>query len=133
MTQENVEIVRAIYAAYAQGDVEAAVGHFGAEIEWSEPPRSPRGVRPYRGVEGARQSLGAWVSAWDEYRLELDELIDAGDDVLARSRQTVRGKGSGIEVEQPLFSVWTLRDGKVVRHRMYHDEREALEAAGLPE
>ena len=130
MSQENVEIIRRIYVAYGRGDIEGAVAELDPEVEWSEPPRSPGAVRPYRGHEGARRSLSAWVRAWDEYRLELDELIDAGDQVLAKARQIVRGKGSGIEIEQPLFSVWTLRNGKVLRLRMYHDQAEALEAAG---
>jgi ketosteroid isomerase-like protein len=47
--------------------------------------------------------------------------------------QTGRGRGSGVEVRLPTFHVFTLRDGKVTRHRSYSDRTEALEAAGLQE
>jgi ketosteroid isomerase-like protein len=72
-----------------------------------------------------------WAGAWDDYRVEAEELTDLGDQVLARTRHRGRGKGSGVEVQQQIFQLLTLRDGKVVRMRMYYDEAEALEAAGL--
>jgi ketosteroid isomerase-like protein len=103
---------------------------FDPDVEWSEPPESP-GAAVYRGRDGVRRSFEKWVGAWEDYRLDVEELIDVGDHVFARCSQRVRGRTSGIDVEQRLFSVWTLLDGKVVRMRMYYDEREALEAAGL--
>jgi hypothetical protein len=39
--------------------------------------------------------------------------------------------GSGVEVSEEIFSVWTLRAGKIVRQRMFATERRPLEAAGL--
>ncbi len=131
MSRENLEIVQRIYDAFAEGDLEGAMRCFDADVEWSEPPESPGADTPYRGRDGARRSLDAWLHAWDHYELEVDELIDAGKQILVRSRQRVRGKGSGIEIDQPLFNLWTLRDGRVIRMRMYHDEGAARNAAGI--
>ena len=39
----------------------------------------------------------------------------------------------GAPVEMQIFQLMTLHDGKIVRIRMYHDQAEALEAAGLRE
>jgi ketosteroid isomerase-like protein len=73
------------------------------------------------------------VGTWDEYQFELRELIDAGDHVLAVGWHRGRGKGSGVEVSEEIFSVWTLHIGEVVRQRMFRDRIQALEAAGLSE
>lgn len=130
MSQKNVEIVERIYGAVTRGEVETVLSYLDHDIEWSEPPQSP-GAAVYRGRDGVRRSYTRWVRGWADYRLDVEELIDAGEHVLARCRQRVRGKTSGVEVEQRLFAAWSLGDGKVVRMQMYHDEAEALEAVGL--
>jgi ketosteroid isomerase-like protein len=132
MSRENVELVRRIYEWFLQGEIEQALAVLDPEIEWREPPESP-GAGVYHGHDGVRRSYASWTGNWADYRLEVEELIDAGDAVMARCRQRVRAKTSGVEIEQPLFGAWSLRDGTVVRMRMYHDEHEALEAAGLRE
>jgi hypothetical protein len=75
-------------------------------------------------------TVGRWMGAWVDLRFELRELIDFGDEVMAESWQQGRGRGSGVEVSEEIFSVWTLRAGKIVRQRMFRDRAQALEAAG---
>ncbi len=130
MSRENVEVVRRIYEAFVADDPETALGYFDPEIEWREPPQSP-GAGVYHGRDGVRRSYEHWVRGWASYRLEVEELVDAGEHVLAKCRQRVRGRASGVEVDQPLFSAWSLRDGMAIRMRMYHDEQEARAAVGL--
>lgn len=67
------------------------------------------------------------------YRFELRRLIDCGEKVLAEGWQGGRGKRSGVEVSEEIFSVYTLKAGKVVRQQMFRDRDEAAEAAGLSE
>jgi uncharacterized protein len=132
MSLENVEVVRAIYESYERGDFLAAFERFSEDIEWFGPPDvSNSGFA--QGHEGVRQSLSTWIGTWDEYRFELRELIDAGDQVLAVGWHSGRGKGSGVEVSEEIFSVWTVRTGKAVRQQMFRDRAQALEALGLSE
>ena len=63
----------------------------------------------------------------------IEEWIDAGDDVIALLRVTVRGRKSGVPVEQPEAHVWTVRNGKLWRLRIYETREEALKAVGLEE
>ena len=70
---------------------------------------------------------------WDDYELEAEEFIDAGDRVVVTVHIKGRGKGSGVEIDARSHQVHTLRDGKLVRMDEYLDRDEALEAAGLPE
>ena len=63
----------------------------------------------------------------------MEELTDLGEHVLARTRHHGRGKGSGVEVDREIFQLWTFRQDKVVRAKMYYDHAEALAAVGLSE
>ena len=131
MSQENVQVVRSVYAAWESGDYQAALDRFDEDVEWFGPPDVSDSFG--RGHKGVRNALATWVGTWDDYHFELRELIDAGDQVLASGWQRGRGKGSGVEVSEEIISVWTLGAGKVVRQRMFRDRSQALEAAGLSE
>jgi uncharacterized protein len=129
MSRENVEIVRRMYDAFARGEYDTSLSYCDAEIEFSQPAGEPGGGT-HHGREGVIQAFAQWLGAWDDYRVEVGELIDFGDDVLARTRHHGRGKGSGAAVEMRIFQLLTVRNGRIVRMRMYYDEAEALEAVG---
>jgi ketosteroid isomerase-like protein len=81
-----------------------------------------------------RAALRDWFEAWESIAYLPTEMIDAGgDEVLALVRVTARGRASGAEVSYEHGQLWTLRDGRVVRMRVFSDHDEALRAAGLTE
>jgi uncharacterized protein len=129
MSQENVELVRRGYEAFARGDLETAMELFHPDIEWHDPDRPGGGT--YRGREGVLRNLEEWLEGWEEFRLEPEEFLEAGDQVVVLVRQSGRGKGSGVEIEAPLAQAFRVREGKVVWARIYASREEALEAAGL--
>lgn len=61
--------------------------------------------------------------------------IDAGrsvdDRVLACGRLDAVGRGSGVPLTTPIWTVIEFRAGKVSRARVFHDRGEALRATGL--
>jgi ketosteroid isomerase-like protein len=63
-----------------------------------------------------------------EVRIEADELIDAGDHVIVLGRLCVTGTGSGAAAESHRAWVYTLHDGKIIRHRTFTEQSEALDA-----
>jgi ketosteroid isomerase-like protein len=71
------------------------------------------------------------LEAWEERRLEPEEFIDAGDDVVVLLHEYRRGRGSGVELESDTAVVFAVRDGRVIRIQGYMDRDAALEAAGL--
>src|SRR5215211_1192760 len=78
-------------------------------------------------IEGSRHYWGTW----DEYRLDAEELIDAGASVVLVVHEQGRGKGSGVPVEHDFAQVWTVHRGKVIRWELFPDKATALQAAGL--
>ena len=85
--------------------------------------------------QGARTYWRQWLQAWRDIEFELDDVLDAGDEVVALIRnQRQWGRRSGVVTEMPPYSlVFTIRAGKVVRRCAYPDHRSALEAVGLSE
>ena len=133
MSQENVEVVRRAYAALDRGDREAAFALADPEI-FVDATRRVFNPRTYVGTKGIREMAADMDDVWDEFRFQPTEFIDAGDSVVVVSRLHGKGKGSGIEVEQSVAGIWTVRNGRVVRIEVgYTDVHEALEAVGLSE
>ena len=136
MSEENVEIVRRIYDAVARHDTATVIAAYDPEVEW-DTSRSPwgsiMGGRLYRAHEGLRRFYREWYEAWGNYDEVLEELIDAGEQVIVGATGRGRGRASGAEVEWSQYGVWTIRDGKVIRVVWFPTRAEALEAAGLSE
>ena len=131
MSQENVEIVWAICDAFARGDYEGALKRLDEKAEFVSPPDMIAGGRSWYGREGIRQGMTSFMGAWDDYHYEVRNLIDCGDDVLVEGWQRGRGKGSGVEVSEFIYAVYTVRGGRVIRYRLFRDRGQAHEAAGL--
>lgn len=132
MSQENLEIVRRSVDAFLRGDFDGAMHVFHPDIAFDITHTMPDG-EVYVGHEGFLTGLRRWLGAWDDYALEVDEYVDAGDSVVIFFRESGRGKGSGMPTEQSVAVVWTLRDGKVVRVTPFLDRADALEAVGVRE
>lgn len=87
----------------------------------------------YRGHEGLRHWWREYREAWETVWDEVEDLIDAGDQVVSVLTTHARGKASGVAVELHMAVVWTFRQGKIVRVALFANRAEALEAAGLSE
>lgn len=128
MSEANVELARQGAEAFNRRDVEWVIAHASPDIEWYPAIAGEVEAQPFRGHEGMRQFFQGLNEIWDEFRLEIEELRDAGDHVVVLSQVSAIGK-SGVSFEQSLDAVWEFRDGAIVRGRSYLDRTEALAAA----
>ena len=86
----------------------------------------------YLGREGFDAQIARWTEPFDDYTIELVDIVDiGGDDVLALGMQRGRLRGSGAVLEMPLGQIWTIADDKLTRIRIFADDRDARAAAGL--
>ena len=132
MSQENVEIVGRGYQHFGiTRDFRADV--MGPDFVWDMSTfRGWPEQQTYHGLEGARKFIADWTESWQDWELEVVELIDAGEDrVLAILHQRGRSKTTSLEVEMDFAQLWTVRDGKQVRMEMYADPAAGRAAAGL--
>ncbi|MDQ3729419.1 MAG: nuclear transport factor 2 family protein [Actinomycetota bacterium] len=143
MSQENVEMVRSIYAVgppdfvsaysdpeFVRGMEQAFSLLLDPEIDFLPP--GP-GFAPSRGIAGYWKSMREWLAMWETYSVEAERFIDAGDAVVVVTRERGRSRSAGVEVEQSAAAVWRIQDGRITSMRNYYDQSEALQAAGLSE
>ena len=141
MSQENVELVRRLYAELTSGGSaqefeqrltdEALSAFLDPGIEWVPVRDSLLVVDRYRGFDGVRQFWSEFVSAWDEYGVEPLRFYDDGDQVAVVVH--IVGRTHGVEIDQTRSSLLTIRDGRVIRVESFADPDGAREAAGLRE
>jgi ketosteroid isomerase-like protein len=122
----NAELVRGFYEAVARGD-HSAMDLFAPDVEFQMPD-----VLPHGGTIQGREALGAYFGEvqgrWDDFRAELDDIVDGDARVVALGRFCGRPKANGRYVEVPFALVWTMRDGAAVRVDEYTDTALLLEA-----
>src|SRR6476469_11150643 len=131
MSQENVDLVRRSLDHFnATGELLWDV--IDKDVEWVIDPMGLL-AGTYRGHEGVKMFLARLDESFDQVGLEIDDLIDAGDSVVAVGRTRMHGRGSGVTAEQPIGWVLRVRESRIVRNRVYFRPAEALEAVGLAE
>ena len=135
MSQENVEIVRAVFAAWNAGDMEALFAHFHPELVY-HPRADEPDPSPHVGRDAYERLVYGFVDSFSEVTLEVLEVIDAGDHVIASTvlHAVLHGQGSASAgVSDTYVFVYKLRDGLGVEGWEYRTKQEALEALGLSE
>jgi ketosteroid isomerase-like protein len=132
VSQENVEIVRAVNDAFNRLDPAAALRWVDPEIEIES--HTAVGIRgAFRGRDAALKLLATFWESFDRPNAEIDECVAVEDHVVIDFRLFGRGKSSGIAVDMHQGQVITFRAGKVVRWRIFETFAEALKAVGLEE
>jgi ketosteroid isomerase-like protein len=130
MSEENVELIRrGVEHWLASGEIRAHPDFVWdvSRLDW--PDR-----QVYFGPEGANQFNSEWADAWDDWEVEVEDYLDAGERVVVIFTQRARSKASGIPVDMRFAQVYSsFRDGAALRMEMYSRVDEALEAAGLAE
>src|SRR5215218_1259494 len=113
MSEENVEVVRQLYDAALRGDTDAVIDQLDPAVhaDMSERVFNPDS---YEGHDGYRRFLAETDAVWDDFRVDPLEFIDAGEKVMVSHIVRGRGKESGVEVELPSISVYTVRKGLIV-------------------
>ena len=129
MSQENVEIVQRHIEAFNRRDLRTwlATFHPDAEIDWSRARGPFKGV--YRGQSGHEAFWDVWLT-FDWGEIETYDLTGVDSEVVVPNATTFRGR-EGIEVVARSAFLFTVENGQITRYRMFREQTEALEAAGL--
>jgi uncharacterized protein len=127
--------VLSAFAAVRRQDIEVWLLGWSSDAQLDVlPDLRAAGMRTtYHGHPGLRELMSDWADAWEQIEVVPQEIVDAGDPVVALGHFHLRARGSGIEFDSPLAFVWWSERGLVTRQRDFSDWDEALEAAGLRE
>jgi ketosteroid isomerase-like protein len=128
VSDPNIEVLEAVYAEWARGDY-SRDDFLDPDVEFLTdfPERMT-----YHGREGMSRGWNDFLSAWDDFTAEAEEIVPATEGryvVLVHLRGL--GKESGVPIEGFGANIVTMRDGKFVRFELVWDREAALEAAGV--
>jgi ketosteroid isomerase-like protein len=131
MSEGNVEIVRGIWEADRRRDWEAVYSAYAPDAVWNDHSGFWGDWGDARGPDGIREAFRRWHEAFADITFDWEEVAHAGDLVVVTYRVRGRGRGSGLEIDEPFTLVWRLRDEQVVEILAYTDRAEGLAAAGM--
>jgi ketosteroid isomerase-like protein len=131
MSQENVQVVQAMWEAFSRDGPRGGLAFCDPDIEW-DGTNLPDG-KVARGHQAVLDHIARWAEMWDDWRPQPERFIDAGGDrVVLIFRETGRSK-SGLNINELHAELYEVRGGKVVYRKGFSDPAEAREAVGLQE
>ena len=131
MEVRDEDLVRTAFEHWNRSDFEAALEYVDPDVEWRTATPLLDLPQVSRRHDGVRAFWEAWTSSWNNIRIEPEEFIDAGDELLVLVRWRATSQ-AGIEVDQPVAFRFLIRDQRVTRFISYWERAEAFEALGLP-
>jgi uncharacterized protein len=127
MSSENVDVVKQGFEAFGRGDLDAVAETFDEQVEWWSSDEVPNGGT-IKGRDAVIQSFAAISDDWDEFILEPEQFIDAGDWVVVRGTARAKAKASGQTIEERFAHLVEIRDGKTVRGSFHSDSAKEYKA-----
>jgi ketosteroid isomerase-like protein len=126
----DVMVVKAVFAAFAERDLERVLELIDPEVEFTPMTSDFAGrTEPYRGHEGIREYFRDVSRVWDDLRLTPRDYRDIGGVVLVTGR--VNARSAARIVDGSTGWIWRVRNGRVVYARVYASAAEAEQAAGI--
>jgi ketosteroid isomerase-like protein len=130
MSQERVDVVRGMYAAFGSGDIPAIIAALDPQVEWWEAENFIYADgNPYVGpgavLEGVFMRIG---NEWEGFAVSPEEVLDAGETVIGHGYYSGAYKKNGERVRAQFAHFFTFRGGKVVKFQQYTDTAQFLRA-----
>jgi ketosteroid isomerase-like protein len=124
MSPDHSDWVRQAYEAFRRRDSDALGGLMDPDVEFRTT------VETAHGLAGVEDWVRQMDELFDDFQIEVEETVEAGDRVVVLVHERARAKASGLDVDMRIGHVWTLRDGRAVAMRAYPTHAEALAAVG---
>lgn len=117
-----VDLVRAFYAAIAQGDVPGVVALLHPDLAWTEAEGFPYYSGTWRQPSDVVEKLLVpLMRDWDDFSAIADDFIVEGDRVVSIGAYAGVSKATGKTMRAAFAHVWRVADGKLQRFDMYTD------------
>jgi ketosteroid isomerase-like protein len=127
MSRENLELIRAGFAAHNRGDLDALTEVYDPEVVFETLL-----LGTHHGNEAIRLIYEENQKTLSGYTVEPVELIDSGEQVVAVAQVNGVGPVSQLAMDGDQFAfLFTITNGRVIREQAFRNRDEALEAAGL--
>ena len=131
MSQKNVSIIRGMYEAFKNGDYSSAIAPLHPEVVWQMAENFVyAGPKPKIGPEEVLKGFLRLVEEWEDFAVTPEELLDAGDTVVAKGYYTGKYRKNGKKVRAQFAHFYDMRDGRVIRFQQYTDTAQFRDVVG---
>ncbi|GAA0238889.1 nuclear transport factor 2 family protein [Haladaptatus pallidirubidus] len=118
---DNVELVRGIYDAFNQGDLDTVLASMADDVTWVEPEGDPLFGGTYQTPDDVRTHVFIpALEEYDDFTVTPNRFIDGSDTVVVEGVFTGTSK-AGTPFELPFAHVCDVQDGKLTRFTNYED------------
>ena len=132
MSQENVERLWGFCEAWdTLGELDLSL--IDPDVVFEDDILPDHAGESYRGHDAVIRSIRTWLEAYEEFTIELEQIVGSGDRLISTHRFRGKGRHTGIEDGLRYAYLWTFRQEKVIHFRTYRNPAEALASAGLRE
>lgn len=132
MSKENIDLIRGVYDSFAAGDIDAVLGAMSPDVVWNEANNFPYADgNPYRGPQAVLEGVFTrCATEWDGFAVEIDEILDAGETVVALGHYLGSYKVTGKPQRTQIAHVWRLDQGRVVGFQQHADTLHVAQVIG---
>jgi ketosteroid isomerase-like protein len=131
VTESNADLVRDAFERWNSGDRESLLADIDPEVEIHVASAQLTGGDAFHGHQGYRDWHAAMEESFEVWQIHPDVFHDLGDRVVALGRMELRGRSSGVELDQQIGWLVHVRDGKMTRFQTFLSHEEALAAGGI--
>jgi ketosteroid isomerase-like protein len=135
MSAETLALARTGYQALAAGDLDRVLEIIDPEITLevhTGRPDLPE-TQTLHGHAGFRENLGSLLEVFEDIEVTPESFTDLGEHLIVEVHTVSHGRASGIRIENRIVHIWTIREGKATRFRVFGTRQEALDELGLAE
>ncbi len=126
---DNVGKVRDLYTAFSERDEMSIRRLLHEDIEWIQCRGFPGGDH-HHGIDAVvKKVYDGLQREWNDWRVDIDELLDAGGSVVALGRYSGKHVETGRSMDAVFAHVYDIEGGKITRFRQYTDTHELVRAA----
>jgi uncharacterized protein len=122
--QDNVEVVKDLYAAFVKSDIPSILAALSPEARMhhaGSPETVPWGSRTHAGPEEWGRFFSELNETLEPQGFEPEQYIAQGDRVVALGQYRFRVRATGRSFESYWAMAWTFRDGKPIEVRVFED------------
>jgi ketosteroid isomerase-like protein len=123
----GAQVVEEAYSAFGRGDIPGVLGVLSEDVDWNVSEAVPHGGH-FEGREAVGGFFAGLGDRWEDFGIEIDDVVDGGDQVVGVGLARGNLKGTG-EAAYGFAHVFTVKDGQVVRFREYVDPDATLRSA----